>query len=209
MTSDSPNLPVSNPGLDAALQPQEPNRDQSGPPPPAVEPTLSGDQVARQEAPEARVLLPTDPSTHMTRSPEFGEEADAGTTRRFGTGEEAAAWEQVNALTNQQGVGEGRSHDPEQTPLSGEGVPGQGKERNLPSVDLYANRHPDGDPFGSQEQTIGRPLAPGEPSAAGRSLPLTAGEPVPDSARPQDVPRGSASRPEPTGGHRSDAPRDS
>lgn len=188
------NSPDSNPSLDAALQPAEPNRDQSGPPPPAVEPTLSGDAVARTEMPEGFAQASSRVSTTMTAPADL--EGAAFEERSIHTARTTdVSSDRTDGPTHQPGVVNDAAHNPDRTPLGRRGVPGDGKERDLPTTDLYVNRHPEGDAFDSQASTVGRPLAEGEPEAANRSLPLTAGEPLPEIARPQDVPAGSAARP--------------
>jgi hypothetical protein len=170
-----------------------------------AEERVDGEVISRAEAdPEQRSGV----STHM----------DAPVS-----GEHSTAWDRVNAQdtlgqtfeersgftvlseeqrldrndgpTHQPGVKDPRSLEPLRTQFGETGTPGEGRERNITDTDLVKNQHPSGDPFDSQASTVGRPLAPGEPSAANRSKPGTAGLPQPPETRPRDVPPGSVSRP--------------
>lgn len=196
--------------LDPALQPAEPRRDQSAPHSGSVEATVNGMDVAEHGAPEGATRMHTEISTRM----------DAPVT-----GEHSTAWQRVNAQdtlgqsfeersgftvlssdvsydredgpTHQPGVRPDNEHRPLRTQFGTVGTPGEGKERNVTDLDLTRNRHPGSGPFDSQASTVGRPLAPGEPSVAQRSIPGAAGTPLPPPARPHDVPRGAVSRPAP------------
>lgn len=82
----------------------------------------------------------------------------------------SGSYDEVDGPTHQPGVMPGREHLPNRTPISETGVPGDGKERALTDTNLYTNQHPDGDAFGSQSSTVGRPLRPGQPSTAHRAV---------------------------------------
>ncbi len=195
---------------DAALQPAQPQRDQSGAQA-RLEPTLDGATVSRAEGPDTGATAQQPSATHMDdASAEWRDanervglvnpedRAEALFEERSGyhvlTG--SPQFDHADGPTHQPGVKDPRSLEPLRAQFGVTGTPGDGQERNVTDLDLTRNKRPDGDPFGSQAQTIGRPLAPGEPHTAQRSLPDPAGSSL---ARigVKDVPPGSVARPRP------------
>ncbi len=192
---------------DAALQPADPWADQSAAFKPSVEPTVSGDLVSRSEPGAGVASFRRGVSTRMT--PRITAEPADAWARVNGEDRSTEAFEQrsgyvvetsnlgfdlQNGPTAQPGVRGQHGYEALRTPFGEMGTPGEGKERNVSDLDLSSNRHPESGPFDSQASTVGRPLAPGEPSIANRSIPQSQGGSV---AGADDVPLGSVSRPAP------------
>jgi hypothetical protein len=81
-----------------------------------------------------------------------------------------ASFDPPDGPTRQPGAIPGREHLPHRTPYLRVGVPGAGREINITNTDLLKNRHPDGDPFGTQESVIGWPSRPDRRKVANRDL---------------------------------------
>ncbi|MHB8575625.1 MAG: hypothetical protein ACYDCQ_09865 [Dehalococcoidia bacterium] len=206
LTAGSPTSPVAGGGQaaseyvavtrgaapDAALQPAEPEIDQSGVKGHtsggyATKPAIGGDRVARAETRSSRAGANVAVSTRMD-APADGEDTDTphavNAPRTMGRAlEDRSGFAPLNsrtrsdipgAPTQQAGVRDQQEYTPNRTQFSYSGVPGDNKERNVTDLDLTKNRHPEGNAFDSQASTVGRRLAPGEPSVAQRSLPPSA-----------------------------------
>jgi len=179
---------------DAALQPAEPERYPLGSYDPVAR-TVDAGAVARATSPMGSIAAHTSVSSHMEPSRLTAEGAatgqvsprdrsDAGFEHSSGYIVESSgrSYDQPDGPTHQSGVRDPRSLEPLRTPFGSTGTPGAPEERNVFDTDLTKNRHPDGDPFGSQVATVGRPLSPGEPQAAHRSLPDAEGLAQPPAA---------------------------
>ncbi len=194
---------------DAALQPAQPWRDQSAPAG-NVEPTLSGDVVSRAEA-VAPAVWQCPAATHMDEAPvqqrganervgfvnsEDRAEAQFEQRSGFRVLSTSPHFDQPDGPTHQPGVKDPRSLEPLRTQFGVTGTPGEGQERNVTDLDLTRNKHPDGQPFGPQASTVGRPLQAGEPQTAQRSLPGPRGSSLARTGV-KDVPPGAVMRPRP------------
>ncbi|HLZ71680.1 MAG TPA: hypothetical protein VKV26_17395 [Dehalococcoidia bacterium] len=193
---------------DAAVQLAQSRRDLRGGAV-RVEPTLDGRSISSAEGADAAAPRPP-AATHMERAAggrgssqrptlvnaEIRAESSFEERSGYRVLSSSAQFDRVGGPTHQPGVKDPRSLEPLRTQFGKMGTPGEGQERNVSDLDLTRNKRPDGDPFGSQAQTVGRPLAPGEPQAAQRSLPGPAGS---SRARTgvKDVPPGSVARPRP------------
>lgn len=148
----------------------------------AVEQTVSSATVA-QAVHRGQPAPAQPPSTHMAPAPgegtgapsqevnaedDFYRHSDERT--HLGALISGGSYDPDDGPTHQAGVSQNSEHTPNRTQFSDQGTPGDGRERNITDTNLIKNQHPDGDPFGSQSATIGRPLRPGEPSAANRSI---------------------------------------
>ncbi len=195
---------------DAALQPAAPWDDQSAAFKPSVEATVTGDLVSRSEGRDGFTSRQRGVSTRMTSLPTAGSgrlqdqvnaenrSAEAFEQRSGYISETSnLGFDLRDGPTAQAGVRDQRTYEPLRTPFGEMGTPGEGKERNVRDLDLSRNHHPEGSAFDSQASTVGRPLAPGEPSIANRSVPSTQGGA--DTTGAQDVPQGAVSRPAPEG----------
>lgn len=193
----------------AALQPAQPWRNQGGASG-NVEPTLSGETVSRAEG-SMPALWRCPAATHMDAAlvgqPGSNDRVDFvnGEDRAEALFEERSGYRVLSTSprfdppdgpTHQPGVKDPRTLEPLRTQFGVTGTPGDGQERNVTNLDLARNKHPDGQPFGSQAATVGRPIQPGEPHAAQRSLPGPRGSSVAHSGR-SDVPPGAVMRPRP------------
>lgn len=194
---------------DASLQPAQPWRDQSGASG-NVEPTLSGETVSRAEA-MAPALWRCPATTHMDDAPvqqrganervgfvNAEDHAEALFEERSGYRvlSSATRFDLADGPTHQPGVKDPESLEPLRTQFGATGTPGEGQERNVTDLDLTRNKHPDGEPFGPQASTVGRPLEPGEPQVAQRSLPGPRGSSLAHTGM-KDVPPGAVMRPRP------------
>lgn len=194
---------------DAALQPAQPSRDQRGASG-NVEPTLSGDAVSRAEGP-APALWQCPAATHMDDAPvqrrgandrvafvnaEDRSEAQFEQRSGYRVLSSAPRFDLADGPTHQPGVKDPQSLEPLRTQFGKTGTPGEGQERNVTDLDLTRNKHSDGQPFGTQSTTVGRPLQPGEPQAAQRSLPGPRGSSLARTGL-KDVPPGAVMRPRP------------
>jgi|GEM_PF-1805779 len=136
------------------------------------QPAPAGDAPATYMAP-----APGAPSEALSQRVNAADRAYAVLERQAGfpvlTTE--ACFDPPDGPTRQPGAIPGREHLPHRTPYLRVGVPGAGREINITDTDLVKNRHPDGDPFGTQESVIGRSLRPDRRKAANRDLeePLT------------------------------------
>lgn len=192
---------------DPALQPPEPERDQGEHPSAAMEPTVSGRAVSQHSGTAGAVsaraaatrMSPSVSAEHSTDWDRVNAQDTLAQSFEQRSGytvlSSDVAYDPADGPTHQPGVRPGREHEPLRTQFGDVGTPGEGRERNVTDLDLTKNKHPGGSAFDSQAATVGRPLAPGEPAAARRSLEGAAGGAMPPAAKAQDVPKGSVSRP--------------
>lgn len=175
-----------------------------------VEPTVSADEIARLPGPSTTAHSGAAVSSHMEPLP--GEARDTSAWARVNAQDRAggafeersgytvlstdARYDRSDGPTHQAGVKDADSLAPLRTPFGVTGTPGEGRERNVSDLDLAKNQHAEGSPFDSQAATVGRPLAPGEPQAAERSLPGPRGS-AQAHTEIQDAPPGAVSQPEP------------
>jgi hypothetical protein len=145
-----------------------------------AQPELAKENPSTHMAPAPGELLGM-PSLQVNAHDDVYAETEARTGFDVLTASES--FDAVDGPTHQAGVMPGREHLPNRTQISEVGVPGDGKERAVTDTNLYTNRHPGGSAFDSQAVTVGKPLRPGQPSAANREVEDERGFPVPPPER--------------------------